>query len=68
VFGVGVFVLWMVPLFALMIMFSAFEAFVEGSYIGVPCPLVLVGYSIGRLMETTTSLTGRRSPSIAGRW
>lgn len=53
VFAVSLFVLWMAPLFAMMIMYSAFEAWVAGAYVGLPCPPVLHVFSIGHLLETT---------------
>lgn len=58
VFGVGLFLIWMVPLFALLILFAAFEAYVEGSYVGLPCPIVLLVFSFGNLMESTTPFAG----------
>ena len=59
VFGVAIFVLWMIPFFAMMIMFSAFNAFVPGSYAGLPCPPALFVFSIGHMLETTVPLEGR---------
>ncbi len=56
VFGVGLFLLWMVPCFAMMILYAAFEAFVAGTYVGLPCPPVLILYSIAEMMTTTTPL------------
>lgn len=58
VFGVSMFLLWMIPFFAMMIMYAAFEAFVPGSYIGLPCPPVLLVFAIGQMLETTTPLSG----------
>jgi hypothetical protein len=59
VFGVGIFVLWMIPFFAMMIMYSAFDAFVPGSYVGLPCPPALLVFAIGHMLETTVPLDGR---------
>ena len=59
VFGVAIFVLWMIPFFAMMIMFSAFNAFVPGSFAGLPCPPALFVFSIGHMLETTVPLEGR---------
>ena len=57
-FGVGLFLLWMAPLFAMLIMYSAFREFVAGTYVGLPCPPVLLGYSIAQMLESTTPLDG----------
>lgn len=57
-FGVGLFVVWMAPLFAMLIMYSAFREIVAGTYVGLPCPPVLLGYSIAQMLESTTPLTG----------
>lgn len=58
VFGLSVLLLWMVPFFAMMIMYSAFKAWVAGTYVGLPCPPVLQVYSLGAMMESTTTLPG----------
>ncbi|MFI4897639.1 MAG: hypothetical protein ACIARR_07420 [Phycisphaerales bacterium JB059] len=59
VFGVVIFVLWMIPFFAMMIMYSAFDAFVPGSYAGLPCPPAMLVFGIGHMLESTVPLDGR---------
>jgi len=63
VFAVSIFLLWMVPFFAMMILISAFEAFIPAAYVGLPCPPVLFVFSIGRMLETTTPI-GPTSPQF----
>lgn len=58
VFAVTTFLLWMVPLFTLMILFAAFEAFVPGSYLGLACPPVTLFYGVATMLESTTPLAG----------
>jgi len=58
VFGVGIFLLWMTPIFAMMILFAAFEQEVLGSYVGLPCPPVTLFFSLAQMLETTTPLPG----------
>ena len=58
VFGVGLFLVWVLPFFAMMIMYAAFEAFVAGSYVGLPCPPVLLVFALGQMLETTAPLAG----------
>lgn len=53
VFGVCVFVLWMIPFFSMVILFAAFEAFEAGMYIGQPFPPVSLGFSTAWMLETT---------------
>jgi hypothetical protein len=55
VFGVSVFLIWMIPLFTMIIMFAAFEAFEAGFYIGQPFPPVSLGFSIAWMLETTAA-------------
>lgn len=57
-YSVMLFLLWMVPFFAMMIMYVAFEAFVPGTYVGLPCPPVLIGYEIAEMMQQATPLEG----------
>lgn len=59
-FGVIVFLCWMVPFFSMMIMYSAFEAWIAGSYVGLPCPPVLQVYSLGEAMGSAEMLPGVR--------
>lgn len=58
VFGIGLFALWMIPFFAMMVLYSAFEMFVAGTYAGLACPPVLLVYAIGEMLRTTTTLPG----------
>jgi hypothetical protein len=58
VFGVTVFLLWMIPFFTMMIMLAAFEAFTAGSYVGLACPPVAHGYAIVSLLESLTLVQG----------
>ncbi len=58
VFGVAAFLFWMIPFFAMMIMMAAFDAYVAGAYVGLACPPVLLVFSIGQMLETTTPLAG----------
>ncbi len=58
VFGVGLFLLWVIPFFAMMIMLAAFEAHVPGAYVGLPCPPVILFLATGQMLETTTPLDG----------
>jgi hypothetical protein len=52
VFGVAVFLLWMIPFFVMVIMFAAFEAFEAGLYVGQPFPPVSIGFSMSWMLET----------------
>jgi len=65
-FGVVIFLLWMVPFFAMMIMMAAFEAFVPASYVGLACPPVTLGYGIAAMLETTTPVPGERPQFVPG--
>jgi len=65
VFAVTVFLAWMVPLFAMMILFAAFEAFVPGSYVGLACPPVTVFYGVASMLESTTPLEGVEPAYVA---
>lgn len=61
VFGVLVFLLWMIPFFAMVITLSAFEELEAGLYIGQPFPPVSLGFSTAWMLETTAlpeSFTG----------
>ncbi len=58
VFMVTLFLLWMVPFFVMSVMYAAFEAFVPGSYVALPCPPVSIGYALAQMMHTTTPLPG----------
>jgi uncharacterized membrane protein len=61
VFGVGIFLLWMTPVFAMMITIAAFDQRVAGSYVGLPCPPVTLFFSLSQILETATPLPGERS-------
>lgn len=52
VFAVGLFLLWMVPCFAMLIMFAAFEAVVHGTTVGLPFPPVTIGLGIAHLLDS----------------
>ncbi|RNC81918.1 MAG: hypothetical protein ED559_09075 [Phycisphaera sp.] len=58
VFGVTVFLVWMIPFFAMVIMVAAFEAFEAGLYLGQPFPPVSLGYSIAWMLESTSAPAG----------
>jgi hypothetical protein len=58
VFGVTVFLVWMIPFFAMMIMFAAFEAFSPGSYVGLACPPVAHSFAIINMLESLTLVHG----------
>ena len=58
-FVVGLFLLWMVPFFAMMILLAAFDEPVLATYVGLPCPPVTLGWSIAHMLETTVDLPGR---------
>jgi hypothetical protein len=58
VYGVSLFLLWMVPFFSMAILFAAFDLFVTGSYVGLPCPGVPILLAIAELMRSTTPLPG----------
>jgi len=51
VFAVSVFLLWMVPFFAMAIIWSADEEEVLGAYIGIPCPAVAVWLVVVHMFE-----------------
>ncbi len=53
VFGVSVFLFWVIPFFAMVILFAAFEAFETGLYTAQPFPPISLGYSIAWMLETT---------------
>lgn len=54
VFGVAAFLVWMIPCFAMIILFAAFERFEEGLYVGQPFPPASVGFAIAWMLESTT--------------
>ena len=58
VYGIGLFLLWMLPFFAMMILIAAFEEFVPGTYIGLPCPPVSLGFALMQMLETTSAVAG----------
>lgn len=58
VFSLAVFLLWVVPFFAMAILFAAFEAWELGSYVGLPCPPVLLFFSLAELLGSTTRPPG----------
>ncbi len=53
VFCVAVFLVWMIPFFAMVILFAAFEAFDGGLYAGQPFPPLSLGFSTAWMLETT---------------
>lgn len=59
VFLIAVFLLWIVPWFAMTIMFSAQNAWIAGAYVGLPCPPVAVWIAIGTILESATPVPGR---------
>ena len=58
VFGVVVFLIWMVPFFAMVILLAAFEAFEAGMFTGQPFPPVALGFSTAWMLETTEPPVG----------
>ncbi len=58
IFSVGLFLLWMVPMFTCLVMFAAFEAWVPGSYVALPFPPLSLGLSIGHALEETRQVGG----------
>jgi hypothetical protein len=58
VYCVALFLLWMVPFFSMMILFAAFNLFVAGSYVGLPCPPVPILLALAEVMRSTTPLPG----------
>ena len=58
VFGVMVFLIWMIPFFAMVILLAAFEAFEAGMYTGQPFPPVALGFSTAWMLETTAPPAG----------
>lgn len=58
VFGVVVFLLWMIPFFTMVIMFAAFEAFEAGLYVGQPFPPVSAGFSMSWMLESAAPPAG----------
>lgn len=58
VFGVVVFLLWMIPFFAMLILFSAFNEFELGSYVGLACPPVTLFYAVALVLDSTTPVPG----------
>ncbi|MCA9300844.1 MAG: hypothetical protein KDA28_17360 [Phycisphaerales bacterium] len=52
-FGVMTFLFWMVPCFATIILFAAFEAFEAGLYVSQPFPPSSIGYALSWMLETT---------------
>ncbi|MCH8270123.1 MAG: hypothetical protein IH985_02800 [Planctomycetes bacterium] len=59
VFLITIFLLWIVPWFAMTIMFSAQNAWIAGAYVGLPCPPVAVWIAIGTILESATPVPGR---------
>ncbi|MCC7387290.1 MAG: hypothetical protein IT431_00835 [Phycisphaerales bacterium] len=70
VFGLLMFLLWMIPFFTMAILFSAFEAWKLGAHIGLPCPPVLLIFALGEMMQSAETLPGIRGeflpPELAG--
>lgn len=66
VFGIAMFLIWMIPFFAMTIMMSAFDAYVPGCFVGLPCPPLLLGLSIGQMLETTTPFAGSSPDYLPG--
>lgn len=52
-FGVAMFLFWMIPFFSMVIMFAAFEQFEQGLYLGQPCPPISLGLALAWMLETT---------------
>jgi len=58
VFGVVVFVLWVIPFFTMIILMAAFEAFRAGLYVGQPFPPVSIGFAMSWMLETAAPPAG----------
>lgn len=58
VFAVVIFLLWALPFFGMVILFSAEEAFALGWYIGLPCPPVSLFASVVTFMQEATVAEG----------
>ncbi|MFT5424940.1 MAG: hypothetical protein ACI89L_002743 [Phycisphaerales bacterium] len=58
VFGVAMFLLWMIPFFASIIMEAAFEMYEVGLLVAMPCPPVMMLSSVSIMMDTTTAAPG----------
>lgn len=56
--GVSMFLVWVIPFFAMMIAMAAFEEFEMGMYIGQPCPPISLGLGISWMLETTEAPAG----------
>ncbi|HZW11076.1 MAG TPA: hypothetical protein VFF69_14335 [Phycisphaerales bacterium] len=58
VFGVSLFLLWMVPFFTMMILLAAFELFAAAMYVGMPCAPVPMLLAVAEMMRSTVPLPG----------
>jgi hypothetical protein len=56
VYALAIFLLWVPPFFAMAILYSAFEAWKPGAYLGLPCPPVLLAFSLAEMLRSTTPL------------
>jgi len=53
VYGVVLFIVWLVPFFAAIIMFAAFDAYLAGSYVALPFPPTSFAVTLSHLLEST---------------
>jgi hypothetical protein len=58
VFLISTFLFWIVPLFVMTILFSAYRADVVGTFVGLPCPPVSIWLAVATMLESATTTTG----------
>ncbi len=58
VFLVATFLFWIVPLFVMTVLFSAYRADVLGTFVGLPCPPVSIWLAVATMIESATTTTG----------